>query len=143
MQNTLSSERWWRITPVLFITYSFAYLDRVNYSFAAAGGIANDLGISAKTSSLIGALFFLGYFLGQIPGAIYAERHSAKRVVFHCLWLWGLLSALTGVVTNIPALMTVRFLLGLVEAGVFPALVIFISRWFARSERALAGTVVA
>ena len=138
----LSRARWWRITPVLFVTYSFAYLDRVNYSFAAAGGIATDLGISASTSSLIGALFFLGYFIGQVPGAIYAERHSAKRVVFHCLWLWGLLSAATGVVSNIPALMVVRFLLGLVEAAVFPALVIFISRWFARSERSLANTFV-
>lgn len=138
----LSRARWWRITPVLFVTYSFAYLDRVNYSFAAAGGIATDLRISASTASLIGALFFLGYFIGQVPGAIYAERRSAKVVVFHCLWLWGLLSAATGVVSNIPALMAVRFLLGLVEAAVFPALVIFISRWFARSERSLANTFV-
>ena len=142
MQPVPSRARWWRITPVLFVTYSFAYLDRVNYSFAAAGGIATDLGISPGTSSLIGALFFLGYFIGQVPGAIYAERRSAKRVVFHCLWMWGLLSALTGVVSNIPALMAVRFLLGLVEAAVFPALVIFISRWFARSERSLANTFV-
>ena len=142
MQPVSSRARWWRITPVLFVTYSFAYLDRVNYSFAAAGGIATDLGISPGTSSLIGALFFLGYFIGQVPGAIYAERRSAKRVVFHCLWMWGLLSALTGVVSNIPALMAVRFLLGLVEAAVFPALVIFISRWFARSERSLANTFV-
>ena len=102
---------------MLFITYSFAYLDRVNYSFAAAGGIGKDLGISASTASLIGALFFLGYFVGQIPGAIYAERHSAKRIVFWCLILWGGLSAMTGVVSNIPALMAVRFLLGVVEAA--------------------------
>jgi sugar phosphate permease len=142
VQPVTSRARWWRITPVLFVTYSFAYLDRVNYSFAAAGGIATDLGISPATSSLIGALFFLGYFIGQVPGAIYAERHSAKRVVFHCVWMWGLLSAMTGVVSNIPALMAVRFLLGLVEAAVFPALVIFISRWFARSERSLANTFV-
>ena len=138
----LSRARWWRITPVLFITYSFAYLDRVNYSFAAAGGIGKDLGISPSTASLIGALFFFGYFIGQVPGAIYAERHSAKQIVFHCLWLWGILSALTGVVSNIPALMAVRFLLGVVEAAVFPALVIFISRWFARSERSLANSFV-
>ena len=96
MQKELSRERWWRVTPVLFITYSFAYLDRVNYSFAAAGGIGADLGISASTASLIGALFFLGYFIGQVPGAIYAERHSPKVVIFWCLVLWGILSALTG-----------------------------------------------
>jgi MFS family permease len=142
MTPVLSNARWWRITPVLFITFSFAYLDRVNYSFAAAGGIGKDLNISASTASLIGALFFLGYFAGQVPGAIYAERRSAKRVIFHCLWLWGLLSALTGVVSNIPALMIVRFLLGVVEAGVFPALVIFVSRWFAKSERSLANSFI-
>ena len=142
MDNTLARTRWWRITPVLFITYSFAYLDRVNYSFAAAGGIGKDLNISPSTASLIGALFFLGYFVGQVPGAIYAERHSAKRVVFWCLIFWGALSSLTGVVSNIPALMVVRFLLGVVEAAVFPALVIFVSRWFARSERSLANSFI-
>src|SRR6478752_2124058 len=102
MARTLGAARWWRITPVLFITYSFAYLDRVNYSFAAAGGIGKDLGISASTASLIGALFFLGYFAGQVPGAMYAERRSAKQIVFWCLISWGLLSALTGIVSNIP-----------------------------------------
>jgi sugar phosphate permease len=142
MSGSTSSARWWRITPVLFITYSFAYLDRVNYSFAAAGGIGRDLNISASTASLIGALFFLGYFVGQVPGAIYAERRSAKRIVFWCLILWGALSALTGVVSNIPALMLVRFLLGVVEAAVFPALVIFVSHWFARSERSLANSFI-
>jgi MFS family permease len=142
MAHTISAARWWRLTPVLFITFSFAYLDRVNYSFAAAGGIGQDLGISASTASLIGALFFLGYFVGQIPGAIYAERRSAKRIVFWCLILWGVLSALTGIVSNIPALMAVRFFLGVVEAGVFPALVIFVSRWFARSERSLANSFI-
>jgi len=142
MAQSISAARWWRITPVLFITYSFAYLDRVNYSFAAAGGIGKDLGISASTASLVGALFFLGYFVGQIPGAIYAERRSAKQIVFWSLILWGALSALTGVVSNIPALMVVRFLLGVVEAGVFPALVILVSRWFARSERSLANSFI-
>ena len=140
--STSSRARWWRITPALFITFSFAYLDRVNYSFAAVGGIARDLAISASTASLIGALFFLGYFAGQIPAAIYAERYSAKRVVFWCLILWGALSAMTGLVSNIPALMIVRFLLGVVEAGVFPALVIFVSRWFTRGERSLANSFI-
>jgi len=142
MTSITSRARWWRITPALFITFSFAYLDRVNYSFAAAGGIAQDLQISASTASLVGALFFLGYFAGQIPAAIYAERYSAKRVVFWCLIFWGALSAMTGLVSNIPALMIVRFLLGVVEAGVFPALVIFNSRWFTRSERSLANSFI-
>ncbi len=134
----LSRARWWRITPILFITYSFAYLDRVNYSFAAVGGIGRDLHVSAGTQSLIGALFFLGYFSAQIPGAIYAERNSPKKLIFACLILWGIFSTLTGLVSNVIALMIVRFLLGAVEAAVFPSLLIFINHWFSKSERSLA-----
>ena len=134
----LSRARWWRITPVLFITYSFAYLDRVNYSFAAVGGIGRDLHVSASTEALIGALFFFGYFAGQIPGAIYAERNSPKKLIFACLILWGVFSTLTGLVSNVTALMVVRFLLGVVEAAVFPSLLIFINHWFSKSERSVA-----
>lgn len=142
MTEPLSRARWWRLTPILFITYSFAYLDRVNYSFAAAGGIQQDLAISPSMASLIGAIFFLGYFAFQIPGAIYAERRSPKTIIFFCLVAWGILSALTGVVSNVHGLLAVRFLLGAVEAAVFPALIIFVSRWFARGERSLANSFI-
>ena len=142
MQEVLARARWWRITPILFITYSFAYLDRVNYAFAAVGGIGRDLNISGSTASLIGALFFLGYFAAQIPGAIYAERTSPKKVIFVCLILWGIFSTLTGLVSNIPALMVVRFLLGAVEAAVFPSLLIFVNRWFSRGERSVANATM-
>ena len=128
--------------PILFVTFSFAYLDRVNFSFAAAGGIRQDLHLSASDTSMVGAMFFLGYFSGQLPGAIYAERHSARVSVFVCLLLWGLLSAASGLAANLPVLLVVRFLLGFVEAGVFPALLVFISRWFAREERSLANSFV-
>ena len=138
MPGDLSKARWWRITPILFITYSFAYLDRVNYAFAAVGGIGRDLNISAGTASLIGALFFLGYFTAQIPGTIYAERKSPKKVIFACLILWGVFSTLTGLVSNVPALMAVRFLLGAVEAAVFPSLLVFVNNWFSKSERSVA-----
>jgi len=87
---------------------------------------------------LIGALFFFGYFAGQIPGAIYAERNSPKKLIFACLILWGVFSTLTGLVSNVPALMVVRFLLGVVEAAVFPSLLIFINHWFSKSERSVA-----
>ena len=95
MATQLAARRWWMIMPIVFITYSLAYLDRANYGFAAAAGINHDLGISQGLSSLIGALFFLGYFFFQIPGAIYAERRSVKKLVFISLVLWGLCAALT------------------------------------------------
>ena len=140
MAANLAARRWWTIMPIVFITYSLAYLDRANYGFAAAAGINQDLGISKGLSSLIGALFFLGYFFFQIPGAIYAERRSVKKLVFVSLVLWGACAALTGVVTNIPSLMAIRFVLGVVEAAVMPAMLIYISNWFTKSERSRANT---
>jgi sugar phosphate permease len=62
----LSRRRWLRLLPAIFITYSFAYVDRANYGFGAAAGMAHDLHIDAGEVSLLGALFFLGYFLFQI-----------------------------------------------------------------------------
>ncbi len=132
--------RWWHIMPIVFITYSLAYLDRANYSFAAAAGINEDLGITKGMSSLLGSLFFLGYFFFQIPGAIYAEKRSVRKLIFLCVLLWGACATLTGLVSNIPMLIIIRFTLGVVEAAVMPAMLIYISNWFTKSERSRANT---
>ena len=137
---TIAAKRWWYIMPIVFITYSLAYLDRANFSFASAAGINDDLGITKGMSSLLGALFFLGYFFFQIPGAIYAERRSVKKLIFWCLILWGACASLTGMVSNIPMLAAIRFILGVVEAAVMPAMLIYISNWFTKSERSRAHT---
>lgn len=138
--STNATKRWWYIMPIVFITYSLAYLDRANFSFASAAGITEDLGITKGISSLLGALFFLGYFFFQIPGAIYAERRSVRKLIFICLILWGGCASLTGIVHNIPALAAIRFILGVVEAAVMPAMLIYISNWFTKSERSRANT---
>ena len=75
----LAIRRWWTIMPIVFITYSLAYLDRANFGFAVGGRDQPDLGISKGLSSLIGALFFLGYFFFQIPGAIYARTPQRQE----------------------------------------------------------------
>lgn len=139
-KQTIAPKRWWYIIPIIFITYSLAYLDRANFSFASAAGINEDLGITKGMSSLLGALFFLGYFFFQIPGAVYAERRSVKKLVFCCLVMWGVCASLTGVVSNIPMLAAIRFILGVVEAAVMPAMLIYISNWFTKSERSRANT---
>ncbi|MEK6419971.1 MAG: MFS transporter [Burkholderia gladioli] len=136
----VAPQRWWYLMPIIFITYSLAYLDRANYGFAAAAGIDKDLGITHGMSSLIGSLFFLGYCLFQVPGAIYAQRNSVKKLIFASLILWGLCAAATGMVSNIPMLMVLRFVLGVVEAAVMPSMLMYISRWFTRSERSRANT---
>src|ERR1700739_193010 len=96
-QTRLASRRWWYLMPIVFITYSLAYLDRANYGFAAASGMAADLMITPGLSSLLGALFFLGYFFFQVPGAIYAQKHSVKKLLLVSLIFWGGLAPLAGV----------------------------------------------
>src|SRR5688572_2423950 len=117
MNAKLAPARWYRLIPVAFITYSLAYLDRANFGFAAAGEMAKDLGITAATSALLGSLFFLGYFFFQIPGAHYASKKSAKKLIFWSLISWGSLAAATGVVSNINVLIIIRFMLGVVESA--------------------------
>lgn len=140
MTQTIARQRWIRLIPIAFITYSLAYLDRANFGFAAAGGMAEDLNITAATSSLLSSLFFLGYFFFQIPGALYAARKSARKLIFWSLILWGALAMATGMISNISALIAIRFLLGVVESAVMPAMIIFLSRWFTKSERSRANT---
>ncbi len=140
MPETIARRRWVRLIPVAFFTYSLAYLDRANFGFAAAGGMAEDLHITAAMSSLLGSLFFLGYFFFQIPGALYAANKSAKRLIFWSLILWGGLAMATGLLHNVHLLIVIRFMLGVVESAVMPAMLIFLSRWFTKSERSRANT---
>ncbi|HUQ65691.1 MAG TPA: MFS transporter [Flavitalea sp.] len=130
--------RWHRLIPVVFITYSLAYLDRANFAFGVAGGMTEDLHITPATSTLLGSLFFLGYFFFQIPGAHYAAKKSAKKLVFWSLILWGTLATITGIIRDVRWLIVIRFMLGVVESAVMPAMLIFLSRWFTRKERSKA-----
>jgi len=134
------SSRWYRLVPVAFITYSLAYLDRANFGFAAAGEMAKDLNITPSKSSLLGSLFFLGYFFFQIPGAQYAANKSVKKLIFWSLISWGALAMATGLVSNLSILFVIRFMLGVVESAVLPAMLILLSRWFTKAERSRANT---
>ena len=140
METKLAEVRWYRIIPIAFITYSLAYLDRANFGFAAAGGMNEDLHITKSMSSLLGSLFFLGYFFFQIPGAHYASHKSAKKLIFISLILWGGLATATGMVSNVNSLIIIRFMLGVVESAVMPSMLILLSHWFTRQERSRANT---
>jgi len=134
--------RWLFIVPAVFITYSLAFLDRANYGFGAAAGLASTLQITKAQSALLAALFFLGYFLLQIPGASYARRKSATRLIFFSLICWGVLAALTGVIRNFWLLAADRLLLGMTESFVLPALLILLTHWFTREERSRTNTLL-
>jgi sugar phosphate permease len=124
--------------PAVFVTYSLAYLDRANYGFGAAAGLAKTLHISDSRSAFLGSLFFLGYFLFQIPGAAYARRRSAARLVFFALLSWGALAALTGVIREFWLLALDRMLLGVAESVILPSMLILLTNWFTRAERSRA-----
>lgn len=135
-------KRWTRLLPAVFFTYSLAYLDRANYGFGAAAGLAQTLHISGYRSDLLGALFFLGYFLPQIPGAALVRRYSARWLIFAALVAWGAFAALTGVIRIYWLLALDRLLLGVAESFVFPAMLILLTRWFTRAERSRANTLL-
>ena len=133
-------KRWVFLLPAVFVTYSLAYLDRANYGFGAAAGMAATLHITGKENSLLSALFFLGYLAFQLPGASFARKHGARGLVFTALLAWGVLGALTGVLTRFWMLAVDRFLLGVAESCIFPAMLFLLTRWFSRSERSRANT---
>lgn len=132
--------RWLFLLPAVFITYSLAYLDRANFGFGAAAGLATTLHITSGQSSLLAGLFFAGYFAFQLPGAIVARKYSPVRLIFFALIPWGILSALTGIITAFWALAVIRFLLGVAESCIFPAMLLLLTRWFTRNERSRANT---
>jgi sugar phosphate permease len=138
--HALSSQRWRRLMPLVFVTYSLAYLDRSNYSIGVAGGLKESLGLTPGWSALLGAVFFLGYFAFQLPAAHYAERKSVGRLIFWAVLLWGIFATAQGLISWVWLLMVDRFLLGVTEAAILPAMLIFLTHWFSSRERGRANT---
>lgn len=134
--------RWLYLMPVVFVTYSLAYLGRSNFGFGAAAGLAQSLHITESRAAFLGSAFFLGYFLFQVPAASYAVRRSATRLVFFALISWGILSALTGIIHSYWLLVADRLLLGVAESLIFPSMLILLTQWFTRAERSRANAIL-
>jgi ACS family tartrate transporter-like MFS transporter len=127
-----------RLLPVLFVSYMIAYVDRVNVAVAKLTMVKD---MPAFTEAVIGfgsTLFFIGYFLLEIPGSLMVERWSARKWICRIMVSWGLMAALTAFVTTPKEFYTVRFLLGLAEAGFFPGVIIYLTHWFTARDRAKA-----
>jgi len=126
-----------RLMPFLFVLYVIAYLDRVNVSFASLQ-MTHELGLSAEQYGFAAGVFFLGYFLLEVPCAVLVETWSARRLIARIMVTWGLLAAATGFVQNATQLNLIRFALGMAEAGFFPGMLIYLSNWFRAADRAKA-----
>lgn len=136
----IPSERWWRIIPVLIIIYMIAYIDRINISFAIAGGMSKDLGMTASLSGLAAGIFFIGYMILPVPGGHIAEKGNAKPFIAISIVGWGVFTILSAFVQNSTQFLILRFLLGVSEGGVWPAIFSIISHWFPSKEVGRAST---
>lgn len=126
-----------RLLPFVFLLYITNYLDRTSVAYAAIG-MARDLGFDDRVFGLGIGIFFISYVALQIPGAMLAQRWSARGTICATMILSGLLTALTAVVHSPAQLYLARFLLGAAEAGFFPGVIVYLSHWFIQEDRAKA-----
>jgi len=119
----------WRILPLILVAYCVAYIDRANIAVAALT-MNKDLGFSAFTYGLGAGIFFIGYFIFEVPSNLILERVGARRWIARIMFTWGILSAACAFVTGPTSFIVVRFLLGVAEAGFFPGVVLYFTYWF-------------
>lgn len=124
-----------RILPYLFLLYVISYLDRINIGFAALT-MNKELAITSQQFGLLVGIFFLGYFLLEIPSNLILHKIGARIWIARILISWGIVAMLTGFVRNAPQLYIARFTLGLAEAGFFPGIVLYLTYWFRQREQA-------
>src|SRR6266480_5456639 len=124
-----------RLIPFLILCYFVAYLDRVNVGFAALT-MNRDLGLSASTYGFGAGIFFLAYFLFEVPSNLFLERVGARKWIARIMVSWGLISGATAFITGETSFYVVRVLLGIAEAGFFPGIIFYLTLWFPAVYRA-------
>ncbi|MDB5630095.1 MAG: permease, partial [Tardiphaga sp.] len=125
----------WRLIPFLILAYFLSYLDRVNLSFAALTMNA-DLKFSPLVFSWGAGIFFIGYFLFEVPSNIALEKFGARRWIARIMVTWGAISALMAIVSGPWSFYALRFLLGVAEAGFFPGIILYLTYWYPAEYRA-------
>jgi len=126
-----------RLMPFLFVLYIIAFLDRVNVSYAALD-MTRDLGFSDRMLGKGAGIFFVGYFLLEIPGTLIVERWSARKWIARIMISWGILATWMGFIRGASEFYWLRFFLGAAEAGFFPGIIVYLSHWFRYEDRAKA-----
>jgi MFS transporter, ACS family, tartrate transporter len=124
----------WRLMPFIFILYIVSYLDRVNVGFAALQ-MRRELGLSGAVFGFGGGIFFVGYFLLEVPGAVLAEVWSARKWIGRIMITWGIVASVTGLIQNAQQFYWLRFLLGISEAGFVPGILVYMTHWFRPADR--------
>jgi ACS family tartrate transporter-like MFS transporter len=125
----------WRLIPFMLVLYLVNFLDRLNVGFAALT-MNKDLGFSPTVFGFGAGVFFVGYSLLQVPANVVLARVGARRTVFAIMAAWGAIAASTAFVETPFGFYTLRFLLGVAEAGFFPGMIFYLTLWFPRAYRA-------
>src|SRR5215470_7844184 len=123
-----------RLIPFMFLLYIVSYLDRVNVSFASLQMNAA-LGFSAEIYSLGAGIFFIGYFIFEVPSNLIMHRVGARLWIARIMITWGIISSAMMFVKGPASFYTLRFLLGVAEAGFFPGMILYLTYWFPRDAR--------
>jgi len=126
-----------RIIPFIFLLYIVAFLDRINITFAALT-MNKDLAIASQQYGFLTGIFFIGYFLFEIPSNLLLHKVGARLWIARILISWGAVAVLTGFVRNVHQIYVLRFLLGLAEAGFAPGMLLYLTYWFRQREQAQA-----
>src|SRR3954447_25616617 len=124
-----------RLIPFLIVCYFVAYLDRVNVGFASLT-MNRDLGISSTAYGLGAGIFFVTYFIFEVPSNLFLERFGARKWIARIMFTWGLLSGAMAFIGGEVVFYVVWLLLGAAEAGFFPGIIFYLTLWFPASYRA-------
>lgn len=124
-----------RIIPFLFLLYIISYLDRANVGYAALE-MNEALGLTSKMFGLVTGIFFIGYFIFEVPSNILMQKFGARVWITRILITWGIISMATGFAQSANQLYIIRFFLGIAEAGLFPGVILYLTYWFRAKERA-------
>ncbi|UJR35191.1 hypothetical protein I4U23_027958 [Adineta vaga] len=139
--NRAILKAYWRLLPLLFLSYIVAYVDRNNVSLAKLKMIDDLPSFRLYTESIFAygqVAFFIGYLLLEIPGTLLVEKWSARKWICRIMITWGILASLTAIVKQPWHFYLLRFALGLAEAGFFPGVIVYLTHWFPGKARARA-----
>lgn len=137
IESRVSRKLMLRIIPFVMLLYFISFLDRVNVGFAAMT-MNKDIGLSPTMFGLGGGLFFVGYFLFEVPSNLILHKVGARRWIARVMVSWGIVSAASAFVVGPNSFYVARFVLGLAEAGFFPGIILYLSLWFPARQRAVA-----
>lgn len=124
-----------RLVPFLMVCYLFAFIDRGNIGMAALK-MNHDIGLSPKMFGFASSLFFISYFIFEVPSNLALQRFGARKWLARIMITWGLVSASTALVQGANSLYVVRFILGAAEAGFFPGVLLYLTYWIPSAHRA-------